>query len=423
MSRYIVLLLFFIAYYFIIFKKDKSSVTTFLIGLMVGIFKVGNLKIENASEFIDFNTISLLVGMMIIISVLKSTGFFQFIAVKTVKISGSNIFKLLLLMNSIIFVFSALLDNVTTILLFIPLLLLISDTADIPPNILIFTAILSANLGGSATLIGDPPNIIIGSAAKISFLTFLKNMIIPSIIAFITVSFYFFKIMKFPGDVNQKLKNFIQVDATTLISNYPLMIKTLIIFLGVVIGFVVHEYIDYEMSLISLTGAALILLLSGKNFENTSKDIEWDTLFFFIGLFSLTYALEVSGLTELITHQFLLLEIHPKFLTIIMFWAVFLFSGIVGAVPSTMIFIPIIEGLINSGMSFNLWWSLALGAGFGSNLTPIGAASNIVSVSLLEKHTEKRLSFGKYIKISIVPTLACGIIATVYLFIKEALTV
>jgi Na+/H+ antiporter NhaD/arsenite permease-like protein len=419
MSNWLVIILFFIAYYFIIFKKEKASVTTFLIGLMIGLLKVGDLKIEKASDFIDFNTISLLIGMMIIVSILKSTGFFQYVAVKIVRISKSNIYKLLFFLYLTIFLFSAFLDNVTTIILFIPIILLICDSAEIDPKLLIFLAIISSNFGGLSTLIGDPPNILIGSAAKISFIEFIKNMFLPAIVAFLIVSFFVIKNFKFPESVNSKLNDFAQIDPRTLITNKNLMIKSILVFAFVVTGFVIHEYVDYELSLIALTGASLLLLISNKNFESISKDIEWDTIFFFIGLFSITYALEIIGLTNFIANQFLYTNLSEVSVVILIFIVSFFLSGFVGAVPSTMILIPVVQKLILNGLSFNLWWAISLGAGFGGNLTPIGAASNIVGLSLLEKHQQKHTNYFDYLKSIFIPLSFSFFIAIIYLVLLE----
>jgi Na+/H+ antiporter NhaD/arsenite permease-like protein len=419
MSNWLVIILFFIAYYFIIFKKEKASVTTFLIGLMIGLLKVGDLKIEKASDFIDFNTISLLIGMMIIVSILKSTGFFQYVAVKIVRISKSNIYKLLFFLYLTIFLFSAFLDNVTTIILFIPIILLICDSAEIDPKLLIFLAIISSNFGGLSTLIGDPPNILIGSAAKISFIEFIKNMFLPAIVAFLIVSFFVIKNFKFPESVNSKLNDFAQIDPRTLITNKNLMIKSILVFAFVVTGFVIHEYVDYELSLIALTGASLLLLISNKNFESISKDIEWDTIFFFIGLFSITYALEIIGLTNFIANQFLYTNLSEVSVVILIFIVSFFLSGFVGAVPSTMILIPVVQKLILNGLSFNLWWAISLGAGFGGNLSPIGAASNIVGLSLLEKHQQKHTNYFDYLKNIFIPLSFSFFIAIIYLVLLE----
>ncbi|MBO8161617.1 MAG: anion permease [Thermosipho sp. (in: Bacteria)] len=419
MSEILTILLFLIAYYFIIFKKERASVTTFLIGLIIGLLKIGNIKIENASQFIDFNTISLLLGMMIIVSILKRTGFFQFIAVKIVKISKSDIHKLLFLIYSIIFLFSAFLDNVTTIILFTPIILLISDSIDINPEPVMFLAIISSNIGGLSTIIGDPPNILIGSAAKISFIQFIQNMFLPSLISFIIIVFIVIKKIKFPKNINEKLKEFIEIDPNSLITNKSLMFKSLLTFIIVIIGFVLHEYVDYELSLIALTGAAFLLILSNENFETISRDIEWDTIFFFIGLFSITYALEVIGITDFIAKSLINANISKTFLSTLLFIISFFMSGFVGAVPSTMILIPVVEKLILNNLSFNLWWAIALGAGLGGNLTPIGAASNIVGLSLLEKHQNKHINFFGYMKKVILPLTFTFFTAIIYLVLKE----
>ena len=412
--------IFVFTYFIFISGKIRSSLIAFSMGLLIILSKaVKGFNLQDLGRIIDFNTIGLLIGMMIIVGVMKTTGVFQYVAIKVVKLVKAN-FRLIFVFFSItIFVFSAFLDNVTTILLFSPLIFLITDTLEIDPTIFMLVAMFSANIGGTATLIGDPPNILVGSASKKSFLDFIGYMgPIALLMLAIVLSFYaaffksYFKVNK------EKLNNFLTMDPKKVITDRRLFLSSLIVFFGVIIGFLLHEMMDYEMALIALFGASVILIVSKKSFEEISSSIEWDTIFFFIGLFTLAYAMEEVGIIRVFTRLILEFSDHPLILGILIIWLSGIISAFIGAVPTVVVMIPIVKALVNLGLSQDLWWALAMGASFGGNGTITGTAANMIGSGLLEKHLNTKANYLKFMKHGFPVMLLCLLISSFYYLIR-----
>jgi Na+/H+ antiporter NhaD/arsenite permease-like protein len=386
----------------------------FLMGLIVAFMKiVEDMSLENLSQFIDFNTIGLLAGMMIIVGLLKSTGFFQFVAVYAVKMGRGDIRKTLSLIVISIALLSAFLDNVTTILIFAPILLFISDTVGIDAAYLMVTGIIASNLGGASTMIGDPPNIIIGSASKLSFNSFIIHLAPVCILILMLMLFIWFRRMNSDESMREKIKKLATTDPKSAIIDKKKMIALLFVFLGVIFGFALHEVLDYEMALISMAGATIALVIYGKSFEEAAKEVEWDTLFFLIGLFMITYAMRKVGLIDYLTN--VISKVHsPIILMTTLIW----FSGILAmflsAVPTVIIMIPVVQTLLLMGFTPVIWWALSLGASLGANGTTIGAAVNIVGVSLLGKYGGGTVRFVSYMKRAAPITLLMLLIANIY---------
>jgi Na+/H+ antiporter NhaD/arsenite permease-like protein len=386
----------------------------FLMGLIVAFMKiVEDMSLENLSQFIDFNTIGLLAGMMIIVGLLKSTGFFQFVAVYAVKMGRGDIRKTLSLIVISIALLSAFLDNVTTILIFAPILLFISDTVGIDAKYLMVTGIIASNLGGASTMIGDPPNIIIGSASKLSFNSFIIHLAPVCILILMLMLFIWFRKMNSDESMREKIKKLATTDPKSAIIDKKKMIALLFVFLGVIFGFALHEVLDYEMALISMAGATIALVIYGKSFEEAAKEVEWDTLFFLIGLFMITYAMRKVGLIDYLTN--VISKVHsPIILMTTLIW----FSGILAmflsAVPTVIIMIPVVQTLLLMGFTPVIWWALSLGASLGANGTTIGAAVNIVGVSLLGKYGGGTVRFVSYMKRAAPITLLMLLIANIY---------
>ncbi|HBJ80397.1 MAG TPA: citrate transporter [Pseudothermotoga sp.] len=408
------LAIFCVSYYFILSGRFKSSVMVFLMGLIVAFMKiVEDMSLENLSQFIDFNTIGLLAGMMIIVGLLKSTGFFQFVAVYAVKMGRGDIRKTLSLIVISIALLSAFLDNVTTILIFAPILLFISDTVGIDAKYLMVTGIIASNLGGASTMIGDPPNIIIGSASKLSFNSFIIHLAPVCILILMLMLFIWFRKMNSDESMREKIKKLATTDPKSAIIDKKKMIALLFVFLGVIFGFALHEVLDYEMALISMAGATIALVIYGKSFEEAAKEVEWDTLFFLIGLFMITYAMRKVGLIDYLTN--VISKVHsPIILMTTLIW----FSGILAmflsAVPTVIIMIPVVQTLLLMGFTPVIWWALSLGASLGANGTTIGAAVNIVGVSLLGKYGGGTVRFVSYMKRAAPITLLMLLIANIY---------
>lgn len=413
-----VLILFLLTYYLIISGKFQRSLVAFTMGLIVMLLQISEgISIKKISNYVDFNTIGILLGMMILVGILKKTGMFQYITATIVKSSKGRMYLIYITLLVAVALFSSVLDNVTTILLFSPVVFLITDTAGISPVSFIFSMIFAANIGGMTTIVGDPPNILVGSASGASFVHFLLVMIIPSILMLLAVLVYFhFRYPHIRKVEKSKLQRLMDIDPKRAIEDRPLFIKGIIVFALVILGFVLHEELDYEASLIALTGASVLMLLSKISFQEISQEVEWDTIFFFVGLFTLAKALEEVGIIGSVANWINQFSTNPLLLILAVLWISAGLGGFIGAVPVVTVFIPIIQRLQGAiPQSEELWWALALGACIGGNMTISGAAANMVAVGLVEKTQKTKISFVAFLKEGIVITVIGLVIATFYL--------
>jgi len=368
--------------------------------MLVVLFYTGVLDPHDSVDFvigaIDFNTIGLLLGMMVIVGILGETGIFQYIGIKAAKISNGNVWKLMILLAIITAIGSAFLDNVTMVLLMVPVTISVCRILNINPISLILAQIFASNIGGATTLIGDPPNIMIGSAAGIDFMTFAYHMT-PEIIITMGVTIVLFKFM-FRKDLKQKpenLQKLRELDASKEIKDKMLLKKSAIVLGAVILMFMLHGMLGLEVSIIALGGAAVLLVVTGKQPYIALRHVEWPTLLFFCGLFVIVTGVEVSGALELLAHN--ILEITGGELGATMFSITIVSafaSAFVDNIPFTATMIPIIESISVdptfvgnlSEFSYNpLWYALAFGADLGGNGTLIGASANLVAIAIAEK--------------------------------------
>jgi len=368
--------------------------------MLVVLFYTGVLDPHDSVDFvigaIDFNTIGLLLGMMVIVGILGETGIFQYIGIKAAKISNGNVWKLMILLAIITAIGSAFLDNVTMVLLMVPVTISVCRILNINPVSLILAQIFASNIGGATTLIGDPPNIMIGSAAGIDFMTFAYHMT-PEIIITMGVAIVLFKFM-FRKDLKQKpenLQKLRELDASKEIKDKMLLKKSAIVLGAVILMFMLHGMLGLEVSIIALGGAAVLLVVTGKQPYIALRHVEWPTLLFFCGLFVIVTGVEVSGALELLAHN--ILEITGGELGATMFSITIVSafaSAFVDNIPFTATMIPIIESISVdpvfadnlSKFSYNpLWYALAFGADLGGNGTLIGASANLVAIAVAEK--------------------------------------
>jgi len=368
--------------------------------MLVVLFYTGVLDPHDSVDFvigaIDFNTIGLLLGMMVIVGILGETGIFQYIGIKAAKISNGNVWKLMILLAIITAIGSAFLDNVTMVLLMVPVTISVCRILNINPISLILAQIFASNIGGATTLIGDPPNIMIGSAAGIDFMTFAYHMT-PEIIITMGVTIVLFKFM-FRKDLKQKpenLQKLRELDASKEIKDKMLLKKSAIVLGAVILMFMLHGMLGLEVSIIALGGAAVLLVVTGKQPYIALRHVEWPTLLFFCGLFVIVTGVEVSGALELLAHN--ILEITGGELGATMFSITIVSafaSAFVDNIPFTATMIPIIESISVdptfvgnlSKFSYNpLWYALAFGADLGGNGTLIGASANLVAIAIAEK--------------------------------------
>ncbi len=341
-----------------------------------------------AVEAIDFETLGLLLGMMILVAMLEPTGLFQYLAVLAARASKGKPFRLFVLLGSVTTVLSMFLDNVTTVVLIAPVTLLISEILGVSAiPYLVAEAILS-NTGGVATLVGDPPNVLIGSAAGFSFTDFLVHSL-PIVVvtwfgALILLRFLF------KQELSQQPRS---ADAVMKLNpaqslNEPETARKIVIVLGVaILLFFVHHLLKIEPALVALGAAAVAMPWVQPDMHEMLKKVEWSVLVFFGALFVMVGGLEASGVLEAIVDMLTrVVHIPPMWFGVSMIWIVALLSAVVDNVPITIAFIPVIQGLGNNGMDVApLWWALAFGAGFGGNGTIIGSTANIIVATLSEK--------------------------------------
>lgn len=390
---------------------------------MVGAFLMVVLNIEHqeqALKYIDFNTIGLLIGMMIIVNIMKKSGIFQYVAIKAAKFAKGDPWKIILYFCIITGVSSAFLDNVTTVLLIVPVTLVITDTLNLNPIPFLVPEILIANIGGTATLIGDPPNIMIGSATGLGFLDFITALGPVVVIIFITtmIAFKFGYRIHYRASEENK-KKVTKMDEKRAIKDPILMKKSVIVLAFTILGFVLHQKLGYESATIALFAGAVLLLISQVDVEDIFIEIEWATIFFFISLFMLVGALEEVGVMTFLASKLLEVTQGNMVMTmIVILWVSAIASSVLDNIPFVATMIPLIKNYGQmSGLDVTpLWWALALGACLGGNGTLIGASANVIVTGLLAKHGQK-LSFGYYLKIGFPLMIVSIIISTVYLLI------
>lgn len=408
--------IFLLTYALIVSEKIHRTISALLGGLAMILFVIPQ---ENAFHSIDWNVIFLLAGMMVIANVLKETGLFQWIAIQAVRLGKGDPFRVLVILSLITAISSALLDNVTIVVLIAPVTLFVASTLRVSPVPFLIAEILASNIGGMATLVGDPPNILIGSASGLDFVTFAANMGPISVIimiVFIGIARPLFK--KDLTVLDKSNIDIAELDASALITDTVLLRKSLIVMSGVIIGFLLHGALHLEPATIALIGATLLMLWSKTDPHYALRDIEWTTLFFFFGLFIMVEALVEVGLIDIVADAALrLTDGNLQLTSVLLIWFSAIASGIVDNIPYTATMIPIVESLGQVMAIDPLWWSLALGACLGGNLTVVGAAANVVVVSMAEKSGHP-ISFMHFFRYGAIVTLMSLILASGYVWLR-----
>ncbi|SHH52688.1 ArsB/NhaD family transporter [Thermosipho atlanticus] len=418
-EKIIALLIVGIAYYYIIFGKKYKAPVVFGLSLIVAALKlVEGLEPENISKVVDFNTLGLLAGMTVIVEFLKKTGLFQFLAIRIVKIGGKRFFWTVVGLMLLVAISSAFLDNLVTIILIAPMIFLIADTLGLDPVPFLILTIIIDNIGGMSTLIGSPLNLVLGSVSGLGFNDFIKNMGLITIISFIAVILMFRKYTKIDEGILSKLKKLADIDERKAIVDPKSLKFTISVFFLVIVLFALHNVVNIDLSFIALLGAILVMLFHKKEFNDISSEIDWDTLFFYAGLYILSYALEEIGITNLLAGLFMPLSGNYFLATIVIFGFVSLAIPWLSAVPGTLIIAPVLKILVNSGFSTQFWWVYGVSANLATNLTPLGAVQNIVGVNLLSKQIGRNFGFGEYMKWAFKPFLVTSLIGLGYVLIK-----
>jgi Na+/H+ antiporter NhaD/arsenite permease-like protein len=380
------------------------------------------LSFEDAMAAMDMNVIFLLMGMMIVVGILKKTGLFQWLAYKSYALARGNVFILSCILMVITAVASAFLDNVTTMLLMIPVTIQIAVTLKINPIALLIPEVFASNVGGTATLIGDPPNIIIGSYANLSFADFVINLFWPVLICMVVTLVYYIYWYK-KSYLKAEVKD---VDITIQylkheygITDKKLLILSLAALAFIIFLFIIHGVLHMEPSIAALMGAMLLMVVArGDIVEMLEHEVEWPTLIFFMALFIVVAGAEETGLIQVIAEWVADVSRGSLLVAVLMvLWVSALASAAIDNIPFTATMLPIIAFLnetIPGAETGILWWSLALGACFGGNGTMIGASANVVTVGLAEK-AGYHISFLYYMKACFVPMLITVVLASFYL--------
>ncbi len=416
----IAILVFIVVYALLIMEKMNKAIAVLLGACLYLILHF--IPFHNAVEHIDMNVIFLLIGMMMIVKITEQSGVFEYIAVKGAKMVKANPVAFLAVLFTITALFSALLDNVTTILLISPVTLLLTTQMEIVALPFVITEIIASNVGGTATLIGDPPNIMIGSAAGLSFMDFIVNL--APIILVISVVIMGLLIIMFRKDLvvsELNRKRILAMDETKMITNPVLMKKSLIVLGSVILGFLLHGLLETEPSVIALAGASLLVLWTKEDLEEILKKVEWDTILFFVGLFIMVGVLDYVGVIDSLADKMTeLTKGDLKKTSAALLFTSGIFSGILDNIPLVATFIPVVKiiGTSTTPEAIEpIWWALALGSCLGGNGTLVGASANVIMFSFAKKNNVP-LSFKSYLKYGIPLTLITLVIAYAYVMVR-----
>lgn len=415
----IAVITFLIVYVGIVSEKINRAVLSLAGAVIVILF--GVLSQEEAIKGISFNTIGFLVGMMIIVGITRRSGLFEYIAIKAAKISKGDPLILLALLTLSTGVLSALLDNVTTVLLVVPVTLSLADRLDLNPMPYLMAQIIGSNIGGTATLIGDPPNILIGSATGLGFNDFLFNLgpvvmvILPVTIAIMAL--FYRRDLTANGHDRARVMD---LDEMAAIKDYKILKKSMAVMALIITGFLFHQLLHIESATIALGGAVLLMLVTKEEPEDILLAVEWPTLFFFIGLFILVESLVKVGVIEFIAVESLrLTQGNTAMTAMLVLWLSAIASAVVDNIPFVTAMIPLIKSIGHlTGMPLDpLWWSLALGACLGGNGTLVGASANVVVAGISEKHGYP-ISFKQFLKIGCPLMILSILISSLYIYLR-----
>jgi Na+/H+ antiporter NhaD/arsenite permease-like protein len=421
-----------LTYALIITERVNRSIVALLgAGLVI---VTGVLDQEEAIRGIDFNTIALLTGMMILVGISRKSGMFEYLAVWSAKKGGAEPWRILLLLGVTTAVLSAFLDNVTTVLLIAPVTLAITRELEVPPYPFLFAEVFASNIGGTATLIGDPPNILIGSQVGLTFNDFVLNLtpviVVVMIVQSALIHLIWGRQMKATGEAMARV---MEMAPRAMITDWPLLRSSLGVLAAVILAFVLARPLHLEPGTIAIFGAAVLMLLhnlehhreahkQSARVTETFNEVDWITIFFFVGLFIVVHGLEVAGVLKFLADK-LLVATGGDFAvtTYAILWASAVLSAIVDNIPFVATMIPLIKSMApafgGAEHLVPLWWALSLGACLGGNGTLIGASANLTVAGIAERNGIP-FSFLTYTKYAFGLMLVSVAISHVYLWLR-----
>lgn len=421
-----------IAYIFIASEKIQKSVValvgaslTMVLGLLPchsHIDPTTGAYVKGVFEYISFDVIFLLIGMMILVHIASRSGVFKWMAIGLLKLTKGHPKMVLFTLAAFTAVASAFLDNVTTVVLMMPVTFVIAKEFDTDPIPFLITEVLASNIGGTATLIGDPPNIIIGARAGLSFMDFLNELTVIVALIFLTVvSVLIFLFRKSLKSTPEKMAHVANLDNSKTITDKGLMVRSMITLALVILGFVTHDITHIDAYVFAVAGASFLLLFEKP--KEIYRDVEWLTIFFFVGLFIIIGGFEANGGIAFLADK--LIQFTSGSLdmaTMLILWGSGLLSGIIDNIPYTATMAPLIAQVQHtipySGVGHHpLWWALSLGACLGGNLTIIGAAANVI-VSETATVKGHPISFMRFMKYGALATFISLALSSVYLFVR-----
>ena len=417
------LIIFVAVFYSIITEKIPNAWATMLGGLSMSLIGIINEEEALKAVYERLEILFLLIGMMIIVGIVSETGVFQWFAIKVAQIAKGEPFKLIVMLSLVTAICSAFLDNVTTILLMAPVSILLANELKLDPFPFIMTEIMSANIGGLGTLIGDPTQLIIGFEGNLGFNDFLSNTapmsFIALVILLVNVYFFYCKDMH----VSKELKiRIMEIDSTRSLRNKDDLKMAIIIFSLVLIGFVLNNFIDKGLAIIALSGAIFLVVLTKKEPKEIFNTVEWETLFFFIGLFMMITGIENLGVIDYIGEKLIIFtDGNLKMSLVSITWLSAGITSIIGNVANATTVAKIINVMMpefaNQGNINGLWWALSLGSCLGGNMTILASATNIVAVSTAKKAGCK-IDFLKFLKFGALISIQTLIVGTIYLMVR-----
>ena len=396
-------------------RVDRTKVA--LLGAVL-VLLTQTIDQEHAIEAIDWNTLGLLVGMMIVVRVTEPTGAYTWVAIRAGQLSKGRPFAVVLALAVTTAVLSAFLDNLTTVLLMVPITFLLADALDVDPIPLVIIEILVSNIGGTATLIGDPPNIMIAGATGLTFVEFIVNLAPVAIVAFAVVTAGLYRTYRSQLQITPEARaRVMDLDAADSIEDSRELKRTVPVLVATILLFFAHQALHLEPATVALAGAAVMLLVTSQKVEDVLAGLEWPTLFFFVGLFVMVGALEETGAIEEVANGIADVTAGNRTAELLgIAWVSAVGSGIVDNIPFTAAMIPVVEQL-GGGEDDSYWWALALGACFGGNATLVAAAANVAAAGMAAR-AGRPIGFVQFLRVGLPVTFVSMLIATAYIAVR-----